>query len=207
MTRVILIRHAETEWNQKRRIQGGGSDIPLNQNGRRQVACIVARLKNEPLSAVYSSPLGRALETARPIAAERGLEVRAEPALREIEAGEFEGVLVDDIGSYFSQVLTASERGDELPRMPGGESLEELKERAWQAVSEIIKRHPEGTVAVVSHYFVILAVVCSVLDIPVSRVRRFRLGTASLSSIEQKDGILRLIGFNESCGRTEGRPL
>ncbi len=207
MTTVILVRHGETEWNRKRRIQGGGSNTKLNENGRKQAECIAQRLKGERIEAIYSSPLDRAMETARPIAEKCGLEVNIEPSLREIEAGELEGVLLSELGERFSQVLTAAVRGDTLPKIPGGESLDEIRKRAWKAILAIMDKHPDGTVAVVTHYFVILAVVCSVLDTPIIRIGRFRLGTASLTVIERKDDVIRLAGFNEACCPSEGQPL
>jgi len=64
MTRIYLIRHGETDWNNKRRLQGGLSDTPLNENGLRQTRNLALRLKDEKLSAIYSSPLSRAKVTA-----------------------------------------------------------------------------------------------------------------------------------------------
>jgi len=207
MTTIILVRHGETAWNQTRRIQGGGSNTRLNENGRKQAECLADRLKDERIEAIYSSPLKRAMETARPIAEKYGFEVNVEPSLKEIEAGELEGVLLSELGERFSQVLTATGRGSALPKIPGGESLDEVRKRAWKAVLAIMDKHPDGTVAVVTHYFVILAVVCSVLDIPIVQIGRFRLGTASLTIIERKEDIIRLAGFNEVCLSLEGQPL
>ena len=207
MTTIILVRHGETAWNQTRRIQGGGSNTRLNESGRKQAECIAERLKDERIEAIYSSPLERAMETARPIAEKYGFEINVEPSLKEIEAGELEGVLLSELGERFSQVLTAARRGDALPKIPGGESLDEVRKRAWKAVLAIMDKHPDGTVAVVTHYFVILAVVCSVLDIPIVQIGGFRLGTASLTIIERKDDIIRLAGFNEACCPSEGQLL
>jgi len=197
MSKIILVRHGETDWNRKRRIQGGGSNTRLSKKGQKQARYIAERLKSEVIKAVYSSPLDRAVETARPIAEKHGLKVNVEKFLKEIEAGELEGVFLSELGERFSQILTTASRGGILSKMPGGESLEELRERAWKVVLAIMDKHPDGNIAIVTHYFVILAVVCSVLDIPLERIGKFRLNTASLTVIERKDDVIRLVSFNE----------
>ena len=199
MVKIILVRHAETDWNQVRRIQGGGSNTPLNERGLRQAESLAQRLQTEGLQAIYSSPLERALVTARAIAGYHKLEVAVEPSLREIEAGELEGVTVAEIGKHFSQILTAGGQGEPWPRIPGGESLPEVRERAWRTIQRLVTKHPEGMLAVVSHYFVILTIICSVLDLPLSHIGRFRLGTGSISVVEFSDQVARLLVFNESC--------
>ena len=95
MLRLILVRHGETEWNAQRRYQGH-SDVPLSALGRRQAARAAERLAALKIDAVYTSDLGRALETAEIIAEQRGLEVCAEPRLRELNFGVFEGLTFDE---------------------------------------------------------------------------------------------------------------
>ena len=92
MVKIILVRHGETEWNKIHRIQGGASDVPLNEVGKQQASNVAGRLKNEKIQAVYSSPLQRALYTAREIARYHCLEVNLAPALKEIDAGSLEGL-------------------------------------------------------------------------------------------------------------------
>ena len=120
MSKVFLVRHAETDWNRERRIQGGGSDTPLNELGRQQAVCLARRLESEDLAAIYTSPLARARVTAQVIANEMGLPLIVEPALREVEAGELEGRAIAGLGGSFSRLLTAAKDGS--AKMPGGES-------------------------------------------------------------------------------------
>ena len=84
MTKIILARHTETDWNQMRRIQGGGSNVPLNEKGLNQAELLAQRLKGEEIQAIYSSPLKRTLDTANIIAGYHNLEVKPEPAFKEI---------------------------------------------------------------------------------------------------------------------------
>jgi broad specificity phosphatase PhoE len=155
MARLILVRHGETDWNREMRIQGGSSNCPLNEKGRRQVENLALRLKQEKIEAIYSSPLKRALETAEAIAGCHKLEVVAEPSLREIEAGKLEGVTTAELGKHFSQVLIQDGVAN---RIPGGESLAELQQRSWGAIQRICQQHTNGELVVASHYFAILSV-------------------------------------------------
>lgn len=199
MVKVILVRHGETDWNAERRIQGGSSDTPLNETGKKQAESLALRLRPEKLQAIYSSPLQRARNTAQAIARYHQLEVKTEPSLKEIEVGELEGVTVTEIGQRLDQLLTAESQGEALPRMPGGESLAEVQQRAWDTIQHLVSQHPEGVLVVVSHYFVILTIVCATLNLPLSQIGRLRLGAGSISTITFDQSVTRLILFNDSC--------
>ena len=199
MVRVILVRHGETDWNQARRIQGGGSDTPLNERGKKQAEALALRLKSERIQSIYSSPLQRALYTAQAIARYHQLEVGIEPSLKEIKVGELEGAPVSEIGKHLDQLLTADGQGEALPRMPGGESVTELQQRAWSTIKRLASKHPDGVLLAVSHYFVILTIICSVLNLPLSQMGRFRIGAGSISTIVFDGQATRLVLFNDSC--------
>lgn len=203
MVKVILVRHGETDWNEARRIQGGSSNTPLNERGRKQAEGLALRLRQEKLQAIYASPLQRSLDTAKAIAYYHQLEVGIEPSLREIEAGQLEGVFTSELGKRLSEFLTTSIKGKALPKAPGGESLLEVKERAWRAIQRLSKRHPDSVLVLVSHYFTILAIICSVLGLPLSQMGRLDLSTGSISVISFDDGLARLELLNDSCYPTE----
>ncbi len=206
MTRIFIARHAETEWNRIKRIQGGGSDTPLNETGLRQVKCLAGRLATEKLEAIISSPLGRAKVTAEAIAREHGsMPVELEPDLREIDAGELEGRLVAEIGGGLGLLLTAVTTNG-LPKIPGGESLADVRERSWRIIERLAARFPDGEALIVTHYFVVLSIICRVLGLPETDIRKFRLNTGSLSVIEVDAGGAKLVVFNESCFQVDSRP-
>ncbi len=192
--RVILVRHGETDWNKEKRIQGGLSNTPLNDLGCKQAEKLALRLRQDDIRAVYSSPLDRSLDTARAIARYHRLEVSIEPSLREIEAGELEGVTTSDMSRRLSELLT---QHGVATRLPGGESLAEVQRRSWDAVRRLSRQHPDGVIVLVSHYFVILAVVCSLLGLPLPRIRRLRLSNGSISIISLDGQLPLLERFND----------
>ena len=206
MTRIFVARHAETDWNRHKRVQGGGSDTPLNETGLRQVKCLAGRLATEKLEAIVSSPLNRARATAEAIAREHGaVKIEFDRDLREIDAGELEGVLASEFGGSLGRLLTAV-TADDLPRLPGGESLSDVRERVWRVVQGLADRFPDGEVLVVSHYFTILILVCRVLELPPEDIGRFRMNTGSLTVIQVDADAAKLVTFNEACFQVDSLP-
>jgi len=196
---LILLRHGQTDWNHFRRIQGGGSDIPLNDTGQLQARRLAARLAGQTVHTIYTSPLCRAGDTARLIAAAHHLEPVIEPKLKEIDAGSLEGTVVSEIGDRLRLLLNGEDEGRVLFKKHGGESLEDLKMRVWPTVQQIIAHHPDQTVVLVSHYFVTLTVICAALGFPSHFVGKFRLGEASLSTLVFQDEMAYLAAFNDRC--------
>ena len=197
MVRIILVRYGETALNQSRRIQGGSSDTQLNQKGKQQAESLALRLRQERIQAIYSSPLRRALDTAQAIARYHQIEVDVEPNLIEIDVGELEGVPVSKIGGFLDQLLSG--QAETIFEVHGGESLAAVQQRAWSTIRRLIDRYPDGVLAVVCHYFVILTIICSVLSLPLSQIGRFRLDEGSISTIVSDRQVARLVLLNDTC--------
>lgn len=196
MATLLVIRHGETEWNNAHRIQGGGSDVPLSAEGRRQALALALRLATTDIEAIYSSPLSRALETARLVAWPHNLEVVQEPRLREISAGNLEGVTNSELGMTLATYLI-HDAGEDLVRPPEGESLLDLKQRVWPAFTDLATVHGDGVVAVVCHYFVTLVMVCTVLGLPLKQLDRLRLGTAGITVVHIDEDRMFLEALND----------
>jgi broad specificity phosphatase PhoE len=197
--RLILIRHGETESNRER-LALGREDVPLNERGRRQAAALAASLAGVPVAAVYSSPLCRAVETARPLAEARGLEVQVDEDLIEMAVGDLEGLSPREMLERYGDFLREwfSTQAGSL-RMPGGESLQDVQDRAWAAVERLRERHPEETVVVVTHNFTIHAILCRVLGLPLSSFRRLRHDLAAKAVLEVRDDRAIVISLNDTC--------
>jgi broad specificity phosphatase PhoE len=146
-TRILLARHGETDWNHTGRWQGH-ADPPLNELGRRQAAALAERLSHEGISAIYTSDLQRASETARVVAERLDLPVVEDAALREIDVGSWSGLTRDEVAECFPDGFArwaAGEIGHD------GETREELTERVVGAVERIAGTHSGETILVVTH--------------------------------------------------------
>lgn len=168
MTRLCIIRHGQTDWNLEGRYQGQ-SDVPLNQNGLLQAASLIETLNGHTFAAIYSSDLTRARQTAEPIAKRLGMPVRLEPRLREINQGEWEGVLVDEIKARYAEIWSQRTVDPANVRPPGGETVGEVAQRVHAALDDIARLYPTGHVLVVSHGLSIATAVCRAQNIPVGQ--------------------------------------
>jgi alpha-ribazole phosphatase len=168
MTQLCLVRHGQTDWNLERRYQGQ-SDTPLNENGRAQAKALADQLKGQTFAAIYSSDLMRARETAKTIASEIGLPVQVEPRLREINQGEWEGVLVEEIKARYAGLWSQRTIDPASIRPPGGETVAEVAERVYAALDDIARRYPYENVLVVSHGLSIATAICRARGIPVGQ--------------------------------------
>jgi len=196
--KLILVRHGETYWNKERRVQGGGSDIGLSEAGLKQADGLAVALKNENVTVIISSPLKRALVTAKAIARQHRLPVIINDGLKEIAVGELEGLFVSDLSTTFTQHLMGWWQPGGSGRLPGGESFLELQERSWAAIKDLLAGHKDGTVVAVSHYFVILAIIFKALDLPLNYLTKFKMDTGGVSILEFRDYGARLVVFNDT---------
>jgi broad specificity phosphatase PhoE len=203
--RLILVRHGETDTN-KARLALGRADIELNEHGRWQAQRLVVSLKDEPIAAIYSSPLRRALATAEPIASSHGLEVQVDEGLIEMDIGEMEGLTFQQVGERYPHFLQAWLGGQAAyEAMPGGERLLDVQERAWQAIERIRQRQEQGTVAVVTHNFVILTLLCRILGLELADFRRLRHSLAAKSVLEMGRDRIIVVSFNDTCHLEAGQ--
>lgn len=193
---LILIRHGETDWNRTGRCQGV-ADIVLNQNGRNQVRQLADSLKGHDISAVYSSDLKRAYETARAIAEHHDLDVYVDEDLREMNQGEFEGMSFDVIRENYSHILKQWRESPETLVLPQGESLTQVQERVWRAFEKVRNKHSGQTVAVVSHNLTITTLLCKITGVGLRGFRNFNLQAACKSVVVCSGDDIRLEVVND----------
>jgi probable phosphoglycerate mutase len=172
VTTLILARHGETDWNRDGIWQGHG-DPPLNDVGRGQARELAERLARIEIDALYSSDLRRAYETAEIVAHAKGLEITADPDLREIDIGAWSG-------------LTRAEIEQRFPGMvrDGGETNEAFNARALDTVRRIATAHAGRRVLVITHGGVVRALDRHVLDEP-----RAVLGNCETASFRYEDAV------------------
>lgn len=197
LTRVYLIRHAETTWNTERRYQGT-LDSPLSEIGREQSRRTRDALRGIPLKAVYSSPLARARESADAIAQAHALSVVTVDGLSEIRVGEWEGLTVAEIEARYAEAVRDWYHTPHLARIPGGETIEELRVRAVASMSEIVARHEGDTIAIVAHGGVNKAIILTALEAPLSSYWRLRQHNACINILEYEGERVRVLVINET---------
>jgi broad specificity phosphatase PhoE len=149
-TEIILCRHGQTDWNTEGRYQGR-TDVPLNEYGRQQARDLAARLADQTIHAVYSSTLERAYDTAVEIAKPRGLAVRRDPRLDEINQGLWEGMRHDEIALHHPEKLAAWQDHPIDLRLPEGETLEEVRMRVRDALDDMMLLHQGRIICIVAH--------------------------------------------------------
>ncbi|HSF83538.1 MAG TPA: histidine phosphatase family protein [Anaerolineales bacterium] len=169
MTHLYLIRHGETDWNVEGRWQGQ-ADVPLNGKGKEQAAQIAQELAQVGLQAIYSSDLVRARETAKALAMVSGLSPLYDPRLREIDQGEWQGLLVTEIQARYGEAFQRRLESPLSVAPPGGETVEQVRTRVVSAIEDILVRYPIERVAVVSHGFALALVQVHYLGLPIQQV-------------------------------------
>ncbi len=197
---LYLVRHGQTESNRKG-LALGRADVPLNDAGRRQAERVAAALADEPLAAVYSSPLLRTMDTARAIAGLHALDVSVEDGLVEMDIGEADGLSFAEVRERFPGLLEAWVSADgPVQPMPGGERLTDVQQRAWAAVQALAARHHDRpAVCAVTHNFVILGLLCSVLGLELARFRHLRHSVGAISLVDVSPARVRLLRLNDTC--------
>ena len=199
MTRIFLVRHAESTWNPIKRLQGA-QDSPLSAKGRQQAELLGKRFRNVHLEGLYSSHLTRSLQTAEAIASATGLSVLPVDGLQELSFGEWEGTLLNEIDldgcrnflEYWVHLLRHKP-------IAGSEPLEICRDRMVKAISSIIQRHPEGNAAIVSHGSALSVFFQHILEAPLENIWRMQPSNGSISVVTAHDKWLRMNCYNDTC--------
>lgn len=186
--RIMLARHGETSWNVDGRYQGQGFDIPLSEAGQAQALALGERMKDVPLVRAVASPLLRARGTAELALGDRAGLLRLEPAFMEIAHGEWEGRLATEIRDQYPDLRRAWREAPHTVTLPGGESLQQVLDRAWPAFHKACEGlGTEETLLIVAHDGVNRVLLCRVLGLPLARVWAFRQAPTCLNLLEGSD--------------------
>jgi len=198
MTRILLIRHGQTEWN-RQQVFRGRADIPLSNVGIEQAMALAERLAEEPIAAVYSSPLARALVTAEHVARPHNLQPHRVDGLTDISFGAWEGRPHEDVRQEDGELYERWQSQPHLVRLPDGEALAEVRQRATAALDDIVTRHGGGTVAVVAHRVVNKVLLCAFLGLGDDAFWRIRQDTGCLNIVECNGDRKAVLLLNDIC--------
>ncbi len=197
-TSVILIRHGQTIWNREKRFRGQ-ADIPLDETGLWQARVtggyVAARW---PLTAVYASPLQRARQTAEAVASAQGLTAQPHPGLLDMHFGQLQGVAVSEAMQQYPDLMRAWFEAPHTVRFPGGEGLDDIRQRSSAALQEVVERHAGETVALVAHTVVNQVLLCAVLGLGNEHFWRIGQDTCAVNQIDWDGKIYLLWLMNDT---------
>ena len=194
--KLVLVRHGETEWNKTGRFQGH-YDVALNGRGVAQALETARAVAEWQHTAVYSSPLNRAMQVAQEISNLSGKPVVPVDYFMELSLGDLEGVTGQELRRGWPELYTTWRGNPGAAVMPNGESLVQLQERAWSALMDLEQKHgADEAVIVVSHNFAIRTMIGKLLGVPLANFHRMSLNLASICVIECDQRGRRLVSYN-----------
>jgi phosphoserine phosphatase len=194
---IILVRHGETEFNASETFRGR-ADVHLNKTGLKQAELLGEYLSSEKINVVYSSPLQRAVKTAAAIAAPQKLQVKLVENLNDIDCGEWQGLTLKEVKERYPDVYQDWLDTPEQVRLPGGESLEDVRSRALPFVQDAAIRCREGKIVLVSHRVVNKVLICALLALDNSMFWSFKLDTCAITRLSFNGNRTTLISHNDT---------
>jgi broad specificity phosphatase PhoE len=199
--RIFLIRHGETEFN-RLGVFRGRYEVDLNDAGRRQAGEIAQALQSENIDFLIASPLGRATETAAIIAGELEIQYRVDGAFNNINLGLWQGVPKDRVMRDYPDLWRSWITEPEEMRVPDGETVEEVRARAFRRLKEVVSE-AGGNFGVVTHRSVLKSLAASILNVPVPWFWKFYMDNAAYSVFEYDASGFVLTSWNSNAHLSE----
>jgi broad specificity phosphatase PhoE len=196
MAKLILARHGETMWNVEK-VFRGRADVNLDEVGIKQAELLGKYLSNWELEAIYSSPVKRALDTANIVARDQKVAVRIAEGLIDFDFGEWQSLPEQEVKRLYPAILNEWQSNPHKVKMPGGESLEDVRMRAVEVVSDVLSKH-QGNVLLVSHRVVIKVLICYLLGLDNSHFRNISQDVGGITIFNYADGRFVLTRHNDT---------
>lgn len=197
-SRLVLVRHGESTWNQEGRIQGQ-LDPPLSRLGREQAQLLAQRLCRQRWAGVYVSDLARALETVAPLAGAAAVEPLPMAELREVDLGQWQGLQRQQLVERFPVEWEAWTKRPSWDIVPGGEGMSRFEQRVKTVLGQLQARHPEGDILVVTHGGVIQVALLDAVGRGSNGLFPFTIANASVSILERTERGPRISSVNDTC--------
>jgi phosphoserine phosphatase len=199
---VYLVRHGQTDWNRIERFRGR-YDIPLNGRGLEQAEATAARIAmcSRPAE-ILASPLSRARQTADAVARRTGIAARVCEGLVDIDYGDWQGLTPGEVGIRWPRELEAWYESPETVRIPGGETLAAVRERAFRAVREACARRPANSsdsIVMVGHTVVNRLILLGVLGSPLNSFWRLKQDPCAINLLEFDGSSFSVAIMNDTC--------
>ena len=200
MTTLFLVRHGAHD-RLGRFLDGRNPGVPLSDLGRRQAEGLAARLGRERVDAVYASPLERTRETAAPIATRHGREVSVEPALLELDFGDWSGMTFEALKPLEAWRLWNAARS--TARTSAGDTMRAAQTRALDFIDALCRAAPHGSFVLVSHADPLKAILAFHLGLSLDDLPRFEIAPGSLSRLDVEPWGARIVTLNETVTPNE----
>jgi broad specificity phosphatase PhoE len=197
MARIILARHGQTAWNVDK-IFRGRSEVGLDDVGTKQAELLGRYLGSFKLEAIYSSPLKRALHTANIIAGYQKVGVQVAQGLTDLDFGEWQSLPEQEVRRQYPALLDEWHNNPGKVRIPGGESLEDVRARAIEVMNDVVSRY-EGNVLLVSHRVVVKVLICSLLGLDNSGFWSISQDVGAITVFDHSAGRFVLTRHNDTC--------
>ena len=198
LTKIILIRHGQTDWNIAGRYQGQ-ADIALSDVGIKQAEILAQNFPVKKIDAIYSSDLKRAHFTANKIGEKFDVNVKTVKAFREICFGDWEGLTYEQITKKWPIALNNFFQAPDILEIPNGETFVEVQKRAMAALHEIIDQHNDSTVVIVSHGAILRTVIAGVLHTPLKYLWSFRQENTAVNIFTYNEGYFMVDLLNSTA--------
>jgi probable phosphoglycerate mutase len=196
MTTIILVRHGENDWVNKGRLAGWIPGIHLNENGHKQAQAAAERLAHLPVTAVYSSPVTRCMETAVYISQTHQLEITELENVGEVRYGKWEGKKIKKLAKKKRWMIV--QFFPSRMRFPKGEALRDVQSRGIQALEDLSQQHPDDLIVVVSHADLIKLVIAHYLGVHIDLFQRIVISPASATVLSLHSyGGVRILRLND----------
>ena len=196
MAEIVLVRHGETKWNVEE-VFRGRIDIELSKTGIRQAELLAEHLSHSKIDAIYSSPLKRALRTAEMIATYHRLDVEIDSGLIDFNFGEWQGLTINEVKDKYKSLYAEWVENPHRVKIPGGESLNDVRSRASGLVGNIIAKY-EGTVVLVAHRVVNKVLILGLLGLDNSHFWNIKQDTCGITTFTYENGRFILTQHNDT---------
>ncbi len=200
MTRIIVVRHGQTAWNEGEGERfRGRADVELDGKGIRQAEATAKRIAREKVAAVYSSTLKRTMKTAKLLAEPSGLSVQPHDGLIDMDFGKWQGLSLKEAAAENPGLYELWVQSPHLVTFPQGENLGQVQQRVVTALETLIPRHPEQTIVLVSHKVVCKVLLCHLIGLDTSHFWQVEQDTCAINIVEAADAILKVALLNDTC--------
>lgn len=196
MTEIILARHGETEWNVKE-VFRGRIDVDLTETGLKQAELLADYLRDARIQAVYTSPLKRSLKMAELIAGHHNISVTPAPELIDLDFGKWHGLSQEEVKDRYNELYHQWLESPHQVKMPDGESLDEVTERAMKVVRETVSRQADAVV-LVAHRVVNKVLICALLGLDNSHFWNIKQDVGAITTFEYDNGRFVLAEHNNT---------